>query len=356
MKAVERTTGAQEAAAPTVDGLVIERRPRGGGAHPTAGTPPSAGEAQRVTKQRQIDIAGYGFALPFLLIYALFMLWPILLGLRMSLFNWSLLGTGTTQWLGLNNYAELLHDPAFWGSIRNTVIFTVLTTPILVVLGLGMALLANRTRFGRWFFRLAFFAPFVLPVSVVALIWLWLYEPGFGLINSYLSSLHLGPVDWLTNGTMAMLSVVIATVWWTLGFNFILYLAGLQEIDQTLYEAASVDGAGAWRRLWQITVPLLGRTTTLVVVLQLLSSLKVFGQIYLMTTGGPNNATRPIVQYIYETGFASYRVGYASAMSYVLFLLILLVSALGYLIGRRLQGGEVIAHTEANAAQTEVAA
>ncbi len=281
------------------------------------------------------ELTGIGFVLPFLAAYALFLLWPIILGLRMSFFDWSLTGSGTNEFLAFRNYAELFGDPAFWGSLWHTVLFTVLSTPPLVVLGFVLALLANRAIPGRWLFRLAFFAPYVMPSSVVALIWIWLYQPGFGLINSYLDA----NVGWLTDQSIAMISIVITTIWWTIGFNFVLYLAGLQEIPPELREAASIDGAGAWAQLRYITIPLLQRVTTLVVVLQVLASLKVFDQIYLMTGGGPNYSTRPVIEYVYDSGFTQFRVGYASAVSYVFFVIILAISVIQFVVLSRRQEG-----------------
>lgn len=275
-------------------------------------------------------MAGWGFVLPFVLVYLVFLIWPILLQLRMSFFNWSLVGSGATEFLGLRNYRELFGDSAFWSSLWHTLYFTLLTTPPLVILALVLAMLTNRIRFAQGFFRAAFFAPFVLPVSVMSLIWIWLYQPGFGLINSYLTSFGFGEVGWLSDSSVAMISVAIATVWWTIGFNYVLYLAGLQEIPQELYEAAAVDGAGSWAKTRWITIPLLNRTTVLIIILQILASLKVFQQIYLMTAGGPSFSTRPVIQYIYDQGFTSYRVGYASAMSTVFFVVVLVMAALWF--------------------------
>jgi multiple sugar transport system permease protein len=222
------------------------------------------------------------------------------------------------------------------------VLFTVLSTPPLVLLALGLALLVSRVARFQWVFRLAFFAPFVLPVSVVVLIWNWLFQPDFGLINSYLNSLGLGQVNWLGQPGVAMISVVIATVWWTLGFNFVLYLAGLQEIPRELYEAAATDGATAWQQTRRLTIPLLKSTTIMVVMLQVIASLKVFDQIYLLQNGtaGPNNSTRPAIQYIYETGFTSYRLGYASALSFVFFLAVAAVSVILFRLVRLARGSE----------------
>ena len=286
--------------------------------------------------RRRTDLAGYLFVAPFLLAYAAFLIFPVLLGLRMSLYNASLVAADS-QFLGLANYRELFGDPDFWSSLWHTILFTLLSTPPLVVLAFVFALLANRAIPARWFFRLSFFAPWVLPSSVVALIWIWIYQPGFGLINSYLVMLGLPEVAWLPDESVAMISVVIATVWWTLGFNFVLYLAGLQEIPQEIYDAAAVDGAGPLSQVRWITIPMLTRTTILVLTLQIFASLNVFDQIYIMnTTGGLNyTATRPIIQYIYEQGFTSYRVGFASAISYVFFLLVLVVGLAQFAVANR---------------------
>jgi ABC-type sugar transport system permease subunit len=270
--------------------------------------------------------------------YAIFVIWPIITGLQMSFTDASLLG-GASNFVGLDNYRGLMKDSNFWDALWNTAKFALYTTPLLAALGLAFALLANRQVPARWLFRLAFFAPYLLPVSVMSLIWIWLYQPGFGLINSWLTTLHLGSTDWLHDQNAAMFAVALATIWWTLGFNFILYLAGLQEIPTEIYEAAAIDGAGAWARLWRITIPLLSRTTALIVILQVLASLKVFSQIYIMTGGGPNNATRPVVQYIYETAFQNNQVGYASAMSDIFFLVLLVVALVQFFVLTRQDRG-----------------
>jgi multiple sugar transport system permease protein len=294
-------------------------------------------QADRSGRDRKRTWSGVWFCVPFLVVYAAFLIYPMLLGVRMSLFNWSLTGTGTDQFLGLENYREMLGDEAVWLSLWNTVLFTLMSTPPLVGIALLMALLTNRAMRFRWIYRLAYFAPYVLPVSVVTLIWTWLYQPGFGLINGTLTALGFSEIEWLTDSQWAMIAVVIATVWWTVGFNYLLYLAGLQDIPEELYEAADLDGAGWFARLRDITLPLLRRTTGLVLVLQILASLKIFDQIYLMTEGGPNFATRPIIQYIYESGFTNYRIGYASAVSYMFFAVIVLVSILQFKLFARRQ-------------------
>ena len=288
-----------------------------------------------LSKQAWIDLHGYAFAIPFLIIYGLFTLWPIISGLRMSVSNVSLLG-GSSPFVGLQNYSQALRDPDFWAALWHSVEFTIMTTPPLVVLGLALALLANRAMPGRSVFRMAIFAPFVLPVTVVALVWIWLYEPSLGLINGYLAQLHLPTFGWLTDTRTAMPAVAITTIWWTLGFNFLLYLAGLQAIPREYHEAAAVDGANAWDQLWRVTIPLLKRTTVIVLILQVLASLKVFGQIYAMTGGGPDFSTRSEVEYVYEQGFTAYRLGYASAISFLFFIVLLAVSVFQFgLFARR---------------------
>jgi ABC-type sugar transport system permease subunit len=284
-------------------------------------------KAQKAKRWRT-DFTGIAFVLPFLIVYAIFLLWPALLGLRMSFSNWVIGGTGAAQFLGFANYQELFADPAFWQSLGVTIVFTVVSTPLLVIIALALALLVNRAIPAQGVFRIIFFAPFVLPVSVVALIWNWLYQPGFGLINGMLTSIGLKEVNWLADPNIALISVVIVTIWWTIGFNFVLYLAGMQQIPQELYEAARVDGAGTWARIRWITVPLLNRFTSLIIILQVIASLQLFSQSYLLFNGGdgPNFATRSVVQYIYESGFSQFRVGFGAAITYVFFILILIVS------------------------------
>ena len=297
----------------------------------TADEPGAASRGRR----RRPAVAGFGFLAPFLLLYVLFLVGPSLYGLVMSFFNTSLVQGGLGTFAGLANYAEAFRSPEFWASLWHTVWFTILTTPPLVILALAFALLADRISRGRWFFRLVFFAPYVLPSAVVALIWNWVYTPDLGLLADWVERLGFSAPAWLGDPGWAMPSVAMATVWWTLGFNFVLYLAGLQEIPRDLYEAAAIDGATPWQQMTRITVPLLGRTTTLVAVLQVIASLKIFDQVFLMTSGGPDFSTRVAIQYIYDVGFTDYRVGYASAVSMVLFALILVVSLVWFTLVRR---------------------
>jgi multiple sugar transport system permease protein len=276
-----------------------------------------------------------GFLLPFAALYLAFIIGPAVYGLVMSFFDASLVRPSLGSFAGFGNYAEALQDRDFWSSLWHTLWFTILTTPPLIVLAFVFALLADRVGRGRWFFRLAFFAPYILPSAVISLIWIFMYTPGLGLLETGLTKIGITAPAWLGDPTWAMPSLAITTVWWTLGFNFILYLAGLQEVPREIYEASAIDGAGPWQQVRRITIPMLGRTTTLVAVLQVIASLKVFDQMYIMTAGGPNFATRSILQYVYDQGFTNFRLGYAAAVSMLFFLVVLAVSAVWFSLVRR---------------------
>jgi multiple sugar transport system permease protein len=292
--------------------------------------------APGTTVHRRWTEHGLVFIAPFLLLYGLFLLWPMVSGIELSLTNDNITGSGG-EFVGFDNYAAALTDPEVWSSLWHTVWFTVLSTVPLVVLGLVFALLAHHLRVVQWLWRLSWFAPFVLPSSVVCVTFLWvIYPSGFGFADQLLAEFGLHPgIGWLTDERYAMLSIVGTTVWWTVGFNFLLYLAALQAIPQHLYDAAELDGAGGWQQLRHITLPMLKRTTGLVLILQILASLKVFDQIYILTQGGPDDSTRPILQYVYQTGFTGYRIGYASAVSYIFFALIVIISLVQLRLSRR---------------------
>jgi len=290
-------------------------------------------------RRRHDDRTAWAFLIPFLVLYLLFVIGPTVYAFILSLFNGSLVKPGLGSWAGWGNYAEALSSSDFWSSLWHTIYFTILTTPPLVILAFIFALLADRAVRARWFFRVAFFLPYVLPSAVISMIWIWIYTPALGLAEGWLSAIGITAPTWLGDPTWAMPSVAIATVWWTLGFNFVLYLAGLQDIPRELYEAASIDGATPLQQIRRITIPLLARTTTLVVVLQVIASLKIFDQIYLMTSGGPNFSTIPSLEYIYDQSFTNLRIGYGSAVSMLLFLVILAVSFVWFGIVRRQESG-----------------
>lgn len=309
----------------TADGLVAPPRAADRTDHLSAG---------RSRRRRSENLRGWIYCAPFLIAFGLFLIWPTLYGLWMSFTGTSLAGTNT-QFVGLDNWKEALGDPQVWTSLGNTAWFTLLSTIPLVVIAMVLAVLVNLGLPGQWFWRLSFFMPFLLASTVVSQFWNWMYNPQLGLVNTFLGWFGITGPAWLQDPNTAMIAVVITTVWWTIGFNFLLYLAALQNIPDQLYEAASLDGAGGWRKFLSITLPQLAPTTVLVLVLQLLASLKVFDQIYQMTGGGPGGSTRPVLLYIYEVGFTGYRLGYASAISYIFFFLIIIVSIAYMVIASR---------------------
>ncbi|MGF1236269.1 MULTISPECIES: carbohydrate ABC transporter permease [unclassified Streptomyces] len=286
--------------------------------------------------------AGALLTAPFLVIYLLFLIGPLLVGVVLSFFNTTTVKSGLGDFVGLANYREVVTDSLFWDAMWHSVVFTLLTTPPLVILALVVAILAARMRRGRVFYRIAFFAPYVVPSSVVALIFLWMYTPQIGLLPKLFGAVGLPVPDFIGSTSGGWTAVTLMTLWWTFGFNFVLYTAAVQDVPPDVYEAAAIDGASPWQQIRHITVPLLGRTTSLVLILQILASLKVFDQIYLLLAGGPNQSTRPVIEYIYDTGFTSYRGGYGAAATMVYFVVIVAVSAAWYGLRRRRAGSTAV--------------
>ncbi|ESP89752.1 ABC transporter integral membrane protein [Candidatus Halobonum tyrrellensis G22] len=268
--------------------------------------------------------------MPYLLVFAAFLVYPLAYGFWMSLHDWNALFPDRTEFVGLANYQTLLADPQFWNALGNTVYFVVLTVPFLVVLSLLLALGVNRSIKGRRVLRTLFFSPYVLTVSVVGLLWQDVFETN-GLI-AYFTGFVAEPVNWLIDPLLAMPAVAIATIWWTIAFNFIILLAARQNVGEQLYEAARLDGATSWRAMVDITIPQMRNPMMFVVITSFLSSFQVFGQPYIMTDGGPAGATETIVMYLYRTGFSAREFGYAAAVGYVLFLVMVAVSLVNYFV------------------------
>jgi len=275
------------------------------------------------------NISAWLFLFPFLFLYGWFMLYPIIKGFYISLTKGSFGVESEFVWF--ENYIEMFKDYHFWEALWNTVYFVFISTPTIVVIGLIMALIVNSKLVGTSFLRSIFFMPYMLAISVVTSIWVFILQPYTGLLNSILHQLGIEKeIFWLSEPTLAWFSILFATLWWTVGFNMVLFLAGLQEIPDEIYEAAEIDGAGPWKKFWYITLPSLKGVMVLVIILQSIASFKLFGQPWLMTGGGPGTSTRPLVQYIYEVGFKEWNPGYASAMSYVLFLVMIIFAFIQY--------------------------
>lgn len=287
--------------------------------------------------RRRTALIALAFLLPFLILYTIFTIWPVIQGFYVSLHKWGLMGK--QDFLGFANYAKLLTDNNFWGALRNTLVFTVITTPLLVVTALVLALFANRPNRIKRGLRILYYLPSVLSVSVASFIAKFVFSPYTGLLNGILHAIGVLPagqeIQWLNDPVLAMITVSVMTVWWTVGFSMLLYLSGLQDISPDLYEAAAIDGASKRQQLFSITLPLLKPTTWLVILLQMIACIKVYGQISLITGGGPASSTRPLVQYVYETAFKRSDLGYAAAISYVLFAILLVLSLVQQALQRR---------------------
>lgn len=262
------------------------------------------------------------FVAPYLVVYVALLVVPLFFGWWLSAREIDMLG-GTSDFVGLRNYSDLLQDRIFRGAVWNTFRFVLMTTPAFVVLGLGLALALNRPGKVGAGLRAIFFGSSVLSVTIVTLVWRLVLLPERGLLADLVRSLGLTPGAPLATVRWALPSIAVVTVWWGVGFPMMLFLAALQQIPQEIYEAAALDNAGRWRTLWSITLPSIRRAVALVSIIEVVLQFQLFGQATLMTQGGPNNSSRPIVQFIYDAGFRQWALGYAAAAAQVLFLLML---------------------------------
>lgn len=254
----------------------------------------------------------------------MFIIYPVFYSLGVSFTDWDLINP--MKFIGLRNYQTLLADPKFWNSLKNTFLFILGYLPSVMILGLAVALLLNGKLRLKPFFRGVYFLPVVTSWVAVSLVWKWLFNPKFGLINYFLSLVGVHGPNWLNDPKVAMLAIIITSVWKDIGFIMVLYLGGLQNISPSLYEAANIDGADKWHQFWRITLPMLKPTTFFVSMISLINSFQVFDQVNIMTEGGPGDATTVLVQNIYNSAFKYSEMGYAAAMSWILFLIILVVS------------------------------
>ncbi len=293
-----------------------------------------------MSKKRKLfkKYEGFLYLVPFLSVYLLFVFGMLVMTVILSFTDYKLIGD--TTFSGIKNYTRLFADRIYWEALRNTTVFVVISTPVLIGVPFLLALLIEHPRLPlRGFFRTTYFAPQVIAVSIVAYIFQFMFQPYTGLINNLLKNAHLlkesSEIYWLMNVALVWVVIVIETLWWTGGFNMILYIAGMQDIPDDLYECASLDGVSYWQKVRYITFPLLSRTHITILFLQLIASFKVFGQIFLLTAGDPAGATRTYIQYLYEQGFRVFEIGRASAASVVLMLIILIVSFVQFTITSR---------------------
>jgi multiple sugar transport system permease protein len=272
--------------------------------------------------------------LPSLLGMVAFIMLPVVSSFVLSFSEWDLLGE--IKWIGIDNFVTALSDPAVLGALRNTLLFILGYLPSVVVIALGLALLLNRKLKGRVVFRAIYFVPVVTSWIAVSLVWKWLLNPQYGLVNFALSLIGIKGPGWLFDPNWAMAGIILTSVWKDIGFVTVIYLAGLQDIPENLYEAANLDGATAWQKFWTITLPMLAPTTFFVTTISMISSFQVFDQVWIMTGGGPAGATSVMVEQIYKNAFSYYKMGYASAISWVLFAIIFVVTIAQNIAQKRL--------------------
>ena len=293
----------------------------------------STGSVIRHAKRWQNTWSGFLFVLPTIIVLLVFVAIPMGDSFWMSFRNWNLFGP--SHFVGTQNYADLIRDPLFRQSAWNTLYFTGVSVPLTMFMALVVALLLNRPLRFSTVYRTAFFAPVVTSMVAVSLVWSLLFDPTYGILDFLLKAVGLGGVAWLSQPGWVMLGIVLVSAWKGLGWDMLIFLAGLQGIPEPLYEAARIDGANGWHQFWRVTWPLLTPTTFFILVMSIIGSFQVFDQVYVMTGGGPINSTNVIVFYIYQQAFQFFHMGYASAMAWVLFAAIFIITLIQFkVVGR----------------------
>ena len=263
------------------------------------------------------------FLLPSLVIFGVFVYYALGYNLYLSTTSWNFL-TPNKNFIGLKNYIKLFSNKIFWKVLWNTTYYALGSVSLSLIAGLFLAILLNMAIPLRGLFRTIFFSPYITTMAAMALLWVWIYEPTYGIFNYALAALHIEGPRWLTDPQWAMPALILMNVWKQSGYVMVIYLAGLTNIDNSLYEAAEIDGASQWRQFWKITLPLLSPTTFFLVITSLLNAFKAFDQVAVMTAGGPANATNNLSYYIYEQAFKCFKAGYAAAAAMVFFIILLI--------------------------------
>jgi len=301
---------------------------------------PISAKSSRITpaqrwKTLRKQLPNYLFILPHFLFFAVFILYPIFRGIEISLYDWKIM-LKVQNFVGLANYQALMKDKIFWEALGNTGYFMILTVTINVVLGLLVASGLKHSFFGNNLLRILFYAPGLLSVSVLGIIGIRVWDTQLGIVNYFVTTLFDGPrIPWLGDPSLVIPSLSITTVWWTFGFPMLVFLAGLQNIPESLYEAAKIDGASPHQSFIHITIPLIMPTMLFITVIQFIAHMQVFAQPYIITGGGPGNQSRTAVMYLYETAWKFFRFGYASAISVVLAVIMIVVTVILFYMMRK---------------------
>jgi multiple sugar transport system permease protein len=300
----------------------------------TALTTPVTPARRRGRLKRRNTLLGWSFILPNFIGFAILTLIPVIALFYLAFTSWN--AFGKAPWVGFANFSRMFGDDSFYLSLRNTLYYTVFHIPLTLVASLGLALLLNRKLRGVAFFRTAAFFPYITSIVAIAVVWNMLFSPDYGPINQFLEQLGVSnPPGWTTSADWSMPAVIIVGTWREMGYYMLLFLAGLQTIPPELYEAARMDGANAWQRFWNVTIPSLRPTTFFVTVMLTIGSFKVFDLILVMTNGGPGQSTLVLSQFIYQKGFVENQFGYASAISIVLFAICISVTIVQFIVNKR---------------------
>jgi len=290
-----------------------------------------------VKRKRYNSQSAYLFILPYFLLLLLFFLLPAGLILPISFTNWSIVGS--PKWVGLGNYIHIFKNNYFWKALGNTLYYTVMVTVCLTFLGMFLATLLNQKLKGRTIGRMFVFMPYVISSAAAGIVFRWIYDQNFGIIASYLHKLGLPSIPFLTDPRLAMISIILMNLWWSVGFNTIIYLAALQGIPEELYQAAEVDGASSTQIFYFITLPLLKPITLYVTVLCFANSFQMFDEAYIMTQGGPLGSTTTLVLQMWNTAFSNFHFGEAAAISMIIMAIIMIVTLLQFRLGRQKEEG-----------------
>jgi len=298
-------------------------------------TVPLSRNKRRYSLEKQEAITGWLFVLPILAGFSIFTFFAILYSFGISLTRWDLLTS--PAYIGFRNYFNVFKDPDFWQCMYNTVYFAAALIPLVLVLSLSVAIAINQKgiRFATYF-KVSFYMPFVTSTIAIGMVWMWIFNPDTGLLNTILNSIGIdNPPRWFESVVWAKPAIVIMRCWQMTGYYMIMYLAGLQTIPDNLYEAAEIDGASKWQKTRHITIPLLSNTTFFVLIMLIIDAFNVFEAVYIMTQGGPSGSTNTMLYYIYDQAFSLYRMGYSSALSWVLFLIVFILTLIQFKVRKK---------------------